>query len=45
MLFSLRSYRLTTQALRITNFDRKNPYYALTFTENEKKEVIINGFE
>jgi hypothetical protein len=40
--YSLRSYRLDRKALTMTNIDRKNPYFALSFTEVEKKELLIN---
>jgi hypothetical protein len=31
--------------MTITNVDRKNEYYALTYTEKEKTSSIINRIE
>ena len=44
-LFSLRSYRLVPSKLVLTNFDRKNQFFPLTFTEAEKKDLLYNGFD
>jgi hypothetical protein len=38
----LRSYRLDYKSLLLTNFDRKNQFYPLTYTENEKKSTLVN---
>jgi hypothetical protein len=41
-MFSLRSYRVDYNDITVTNVDRKNAYFALTYSEDIKKGELIN---